>query len=306
MSDFLRVDHRTASELAEIVELAVADEAAFARRRHSPTLAGRRIALWWDGPGFRNRVAFQLGVGLLGGVAVEVPGPVDGGEDLADRAGYLGNWFDAIVVRTPQLSSLQRLADATPALVVNARTSHNHPCEIVGDLAFLHAAGRPLGEPLHVAFVGAATNLCHSWLEAATVLPLTITQVCPPGFEADADRWYRESPDRAGSLTVGVPLGEALASADVVYTDAWPADLSPDDERAFAGLQITGDHLDRCPPGASFLPCPPVTRNREVDATAMAHPSCRVVEAKRWLLHAQNALLVAGLAGGPSGLPPGG
>jgi len=42
---------------------------------------------------------------------------------------------------------------------------------------------------------------------------------------------------------------------------------------------------------AVFLPCPPVTRGQEVSAGAMLHPRCRVVEAKAWLLHAQNAVL---------------
>ena len=71
----------------------------------------------------------------------------------------------------------------------------------------------------------------------------------------------------------------------------------PDMRAAFADLRVTADVLDRCRPDALFLPCPPVTRGEEVSADAMEHPTCRVVEAKAWLLHAQNALLVDGLAG---------
>ena len=47
----------------------------------------------------------------------------------------------------------------------------------------------------------------------------------------------------------------------------------------------------RANPTAEFLPCPPAHRGREVSAEAMAHPSCTVIAAKAFLLHAQNAAL---------------
>jgi ornithine carbamoyltransferase len=53
--------------------------------------------------------------------------------------------------------------------------------------------------------------------------------------------------------------------------------------------QVSGAALDGT--AAVFLPCPPVTRGQEVSADAMTHPRCRVVEAKAWLLHVQNAVL---------------
>jgi ornithine carbamoyltransferase len=55
--------------------------------------------------------------------------------------------------------------------------------------------------------------------------------------------------------------------------------------------QITASILDRLDPITEFLPCPPVTRGREVSDDAMLHPICRVVAAKAFLLHAQNAAL---------------
>ena len=62
-------------------------------------------------------------------------------------------------------------------------------------------------------------------------------------------------------------------------------------EAAFAPLQITAALLAEAPTDSLFLPCPPVTRGQEVSPEAMEDPRCRVVEAKDWLLHAQNALL---------------
>ena len=65
MGDFLRVDDRRGDELLALVEAAAGLEAQFRERRLPAMLDGRRVGLWWDVPGFRNRVAFELGVDLL-------------------------------------------------------------------------------------------------------------------------------------------------------------------------------------------------------------------------------------------------
>lgn len=280
--DFLRVDDRSGEALLRVLDAAVGLEQQFRDRRLAAPLAGRRIGLWWDGPGFRNRVAFELGAGLLGATTATIPGPVAGGEPIADVGAYLDNWLDAIVVRTPELADLEALAASTSAMTVNARTAHNHPCEILGDLAFLHSIGRDLTEPLTVVFVGESTNLLRSWVEAAAVLPLDVRQVCPPGFEASGTAAHHS-------------LDEVVADADVLYTDCWPRDLDDEYRDAFARLRITAGVLDAAAQDLVFLPCPPVTRGDEVSADAMDHAACRVTDAKAWLLHAQNALLVDGL-----------
>lgn len=288
--DFLRVSDYSAERLVAVVESAVGLESQFASRAVVPVLDGYRLAFWWDGAGFRNRVAFELGARLLGAVGIEVPGSVGHGEEIADVAAYLENWFDAVVVRTPELASLSTLAEATSSTVINARTTHNHPCEILGDLAFLHTSTvHRLGDPLHLVFVGPATNLLRSWVEAAVVLPITVTQVCPPGYE------LRDPAASVGTVTTPGDLETAVGEADVVYTDCWPADLDGTGRLQFDALRVTARLLDRCNSDAVFLPCPPVTRGHEVSADAMSHARCRVVEAKRWLLHAQNALLVQAL-----------
>ncbi len=299
MNDFLRVTDRSGQDLLDLIELSIDLQQRFVQRREFRPLAGYRLAMWWDGEGVRNRAAFELGASSLGADSVQIPGPVGAREDLADMGAYLGNWFDAVVVRTPSFRSLATLASATPAMVINARTSHNHPCEILGDLAYLHATGRDITghEITNVVFVGEATNLCHSWFEAAAVLPISVTQVCPPGFEVDLERWRQLVPSPVGTVTVANGFDDLLADADVVYTDCWPTGVGGEARQLFGDLRVTAKVLDRCSPTTKFLPCPPVSRGDEVSADAMTHATCHVVEAKQWLLHAQNALLVQGLTG---------
>ena len=104
--DFLRVCDLSGPQVEYLLTDAPRFKLAFDRRMTSTELDGRRVAFIWDGEGFRNRVAFELGVPALGGVGVEMPGPLGAHEPVVDLAGYLDNWFDLIVVRTPSFEAL--------------------------------------------------------------------------------------------------------------------------------------------------------------------------------------------------------
>ncbi len=293
--DFVSFLDYTPAEITALLDLAAELRVAWQARTMPQPLAGKSYALIWDAEGFRNRVSFELGIAALGGTGVQIPGRLDARESIEDVAKYLGNWFDGIVARTRTHSHMERLAAASPVPVINARTDFNHPCEILGDLAYIRdRRGRLNG--IKVVFVGEATNLCHPWFEAAARLPLEVVQVCPMGYEVS--QWFlsRARRNAAGKLRVSHDLEAELRTADVIYTDCWPA--RPDDEtrarveRRFLPYQITAAHLQSAPSDVLFLPCPPVTRGEEVSEDAMALLGHQVFEAKAYLLHAQNAILV--------------
>lgn len=283
-------------DLMDLVEAARTYRQRWKGRRSPQALSGRRIALIWDAEGFRNRVAFELGIAELGGVSVQVPGALDERESIEDLARYLDNWFDAIVARTSTHEHMLRLADAARIPVINARTSFNHPCEILGDLAYVRETRGDLAG-LRVAFIGEATNLGHSWFEAAARFPINVTQACPEGYEVKADFLRRIAWQAQGEVAVSRDLPAVISGGDVIYTDCWPAAKTEQDRRRIRDLflpyQVTAELLETAPPNAAFLPCPPVHRGEEVSDSAMNWPGCRVYEAKEYLLHAQNALMAA-------------
>ena len=100
---------------------------------------------------------------------------------------------------------------------------------------------------------------------------------------------------RNGEVAVSHDLPSAVADADVIYTDCWPARDTDEDHRRVSDLfrqyQVTERVLMASSRKVIFLPCPPVHRGEEVSEGAMNSPACRVYEAKEYLLHAQNALL---------------
>jgi ornithine carbamoyltransferase len=294
--DFISFLDFTQADLIALLDLADTLREAWEAKRLPQNLAGKSIALIWDAEGFRNRVAFELGIAAMGGIAVQVPGKLDERESIEDVARYLDNWFDGVVSRARKHEHMQRLAAASQHPVINARTDFNHPCEILGDLAYIRTKRGNL-DGLKVAFVGEATNLCHPWFGAAARLPIHVVQICPVGYEVDADFIAQVQRDAIGTASVSQDLDTGLKDADVVYTDCWPYRSSLEDHariaRQFLPYQITAEKLRLAAPDVFFLPCPPVTRGEEVSEDAMAYLGHQVYEAKAYLLHAQNAVLTA-------------
>ncbi len=263
-----------------IVERAQDMARHWSNRSLPQSLSGKRIALVVNDGGWRNTTAFDLGISAMGGTCVHAPLRLDQKEGIADLAAYLDNWMDAIVSRAPELSTLRALADAASAPVVNARTRQNHPCETLGDLCFYHHRHGSI-DGIKVAVVAPAANILGSWIEAAGVLPLEVVQVFPTAWHASEDRTSHPS------FRASTDMDE-LRDANVIITDCWPDDADPAELQRY---QVTASVLDALDLKTEFLPCPPVSRGREVSSDAMLHPTCRVIAAKAFLLHAQNAAL---------------
>lgn len=249
-------------------------------RRMPPSLSGKRVALVVNDTGWRNTTAFDLGIQTMGGICVQPPLQWDTREELDDLTAYLGNWFDAIVTRAPDLTILRRLADTFDGPVINARTKQNHPCEILGDLAFHFHRNKTI-DGIKVAVVSPKSNILGSWIEAAAVLPIEVIQIYPA-------RWHDQQKAEAVSRFSCTSDIKAIEEANIVITDCWPENADPNELSAY---QVTSKMLDRLPGAAAFVPCPPVHRGKEVSLEAMQHASCRVIEAKEFLMHAQNAAL---------------
>ena len=176
VDDFLALDDHGADALTRVLGRAMDLADAWEARRMPQALSGLRVALVQDDGGWRNTTAFDLGIQAMGGVCVHAPITLKGAEDAADLAGYLDNWFDVVVIRTPELRRLRQLASAAKAPVINARTRSNHPFETLGDLAFALRRRRSI-EGLRVAVVAPDDNILGSWAEAAAVLPIEVVQI---------------------------------------------------------------------------------------------------------------------------------
>ena len=305
MKKFLAVSDLSTEEILHVLDRADALRERWHANDMPKSLAKERVALWFYGNGFRNRLAFEIGARAMGADVAFVPGELGVHEPLVDIGHYLGNWFSMLVVRAKRHADLLGVANRTDFPLINARTSYNHPCEIVGDLQYIRQKRGSL-DGLNVAFVGEASNLCMSWLEAATRLPIAVTQIAPPGYAVDPAVLARMSRGARGTLSVSHDLHATIGSStEVIYTDCWPkVEAANDVARTFLPYQIDASVLSRMSTSGFFLPCPPVTRGQEVSVDAMNSPLCQNYAAKACLLHAQNAIMefvASGVGRGPRG-----
>ena len=279
-SDFLEFHSLPLDILTGIIDRAQQLAAHWANCTMPQALTAKRVGIIVDDTGWRNTAAFDLGVKAMGGIAVQLPINFNVRETTADLAGYLDNWFDLLVVRTRELETLKELASVMQAPVINARTKSNHPCETLGDLAYIRSIRGSL-DGLKVVGIAPDANIFRSWIEASKSMPIHVVQVYP-------ERWHVAD---AALVNPNFEVSQDIQhvfDADVIITDSWPTNADDDE---LIDYQITTSLLNECKNNAIFLPCPPVARGQEVTAEAMLHDICQSRPAKAFLLHAQNALM---------------
>ncbi|MDF2651511.1 MAG: ornithine carbamoyltransferase, partial [Paenibacillus sp.] len=177
--NFLELCAFSEEQIFEIFELARQLKA----NQTNKILIGKTFLLFFPETSIRTRVTFEKGIRDLGGESILFPPEtLDKREDSKDVMEYLINWVDGLIIRHSDFSKLQELSIGGSMPVVNAMTTHNHPCEILSDL-FSIAELRGNYRDLVYTFVGTANNISRSWMEIAKVMNLTFNHVCTSGNE---------------------------------------------------------------------------------------------------------------------------
>jgi len=281
--------------LAELLDLAVQIKRTPAR--FVQTLAGQYLALLFEKPSLRTRMTFELAIKQLGGDAVVSIGPVAEREPVKDVARNLDRWTQAIVARVFSQSTIDELAQWSSVPVINALSDRYHPCQALADVLTLKEHfGRLDG--LKLAFVGDGNNVAHSLMLTAGRLGAHVAVATPAGYEPDAD--IVEAASRLGRITITNDPADAVADANVVYTDVWASmgqeSEAADRDKTFACYQVDEDLFAHALPDAVFMHCLPAKRGREVADGVMESPRSVIFDQAENRLHAQKALLVLLLA----------
>jgi ornithine carbamoyltransferase len=90
----------------------------------------------------------------------------------------------------------------------------------MGDLQYVRQQRGEL-KGLHLVFVGEPANLGLSWLEAATVFPIKVTQVCPEGYEVKDDI-LREPQHNAKEKSRYPTIEDCFEECRCTIYDCWP------------------------------------------------------------------------------------
>jgi ornithine carbamoyltransferase len=300
---FLAETDFNAAEVAQIFALA----RRFKRERgsHEKPLAGQTWALIFSKSSTRTRVSFEVGVHELGGNPLFLSKndiQIGRGETIADTARVLSRFVHGLIVRTYAHSDVTELAKHGSLPVVNALTDFLHPCQIYTD-AFTAAerwAG-PQGDLFaslkgrKVAFLGdTCFNMANSWILGANLFGMKVSLGGPAGYEPGAE--IRELMQKSGgSFQYTADPVEAVAGADLVYTDVWASmgqeGESEDRARRMMPYQVSKKLFDAAKPDALFMHCLPAHAGEEVTQEVLDDPRSVIFDEAENRLHVQKAIL---------------
>lgn len=295
--DFLAIADLSSEELYEILSLAERLKRELRSGQRTPLVAGKTLAMIFEKPSLRTRVTFEVGMTQLGGYAVYLtPADIRLGEreTVADIARNLERLVDFIMARTMRHESLLELAASASTPVINGLSDLLHPCQVLSDCFTLRERRGPL-QKQRVAFLGDGNNMANSWISAAARFGFHFAIACPAGYEPDAEVLAAARRDGADILVTHDPA-QALAGADVAYTDVW-ASMGQEDEAeerrgVFAPYQLNSAALRHAKPDALVMHCLPAHRGEEVTAEVIDGPASIVFDQAENRLHVQKAILV--------------
>ena len=300
--DLLSVTDLTADETHRIIKRAADGKISPVGR----PLAGKSVALLFEKPSLRTRVSFEVGIQQLGGYSLSL-GQQEVGmgsrEPVADVAKVLSGYVDCIIARVFEHRSLEELAKHAAVPVINALSDLEHPCQIMADLLTVYEHKGSL-DGLTLTYVGDGNNVARSLCLALPALGMNFSSASPDGFGLDQptlDAALRRANGNGAAARMFTRPAEAVADADVVYTDVWTS-MGQEDEvarrnRAFDGYTVTPELMAKARPGALFMHDMPAHYGEEVAPGMLDHPQSVAFPQAHNRLHAQKAVLEFLLAG---------
>jgi ornithine carbamoyltransferase len=310
-TNLTRISDLTPERLARLLELAevMKDPAT----RGDDVLRDRTIALIFEQPSTRTRVAFAAAIGRLGATRIPLMPhelQLGHGESVAELARSLSGYVDAIVIHAFTQATADELARWATVPVVNALSNEHHPCQALADLLTIKDEFGDL-EGRHLTFVGdGGDNIAHSLLEAGALAGVDVTIACPEAYgpgQAVLARAHRLAEHSGAKLLVLHDPRAAVAGAHAVYANVWASrgeELQREESeretrgRALAPYQVTDELMSLAQPGAIFLHCLPATRGHEVAASVIDGPQSAIWRQSANLLPTEEAVLMLLARGG--------
>ena len=295
---FLTLRDISGAELQAIVEEAIALKKSWREGQVIEPLKNKVLGMIFEKSSTRTRVSFEAGMTQLGGAALFLS-PKDTqlgrGEPIEDSARVLSRMVDMIMIRTFEHEKIERFAQYSSVPVINALTDSFHPCQLLADIqTYVEHRGNPKGKK--VAWIGDGNNMCHSYMNAASLCDFELVIACPEGYEPDATLLAQNKQH----VTLVKDPQDAARDADWIVTDVWASMGQEGEQKAreasFAGYQVNHDLMSQAKPDAIFMHCLPAHRGEEVMDEVIDGPQSVVWDEAENRLHAQKAILLWCLA----------
>jgi ornithine carbamoyltransferase len=300
--DFLALADYTPEEIRYLIDLAIELKKKQKAGEVYQPLKGKTLGMIFEKSSTRTRVSFEVGMYQLGGHALFLSRndlQLGRGETIWDTGQVMSRYLDGIMIRTYAHRNVVELARGATIPVINGLTDLSHPCQALTDyMTILEHKGKLQG--LKIAYIGDGNNMVHSLLVGASKLGLHIAAATPEGYEPDAEIVQISTDNAAatgGSVTITRDPKEAIADADVVYTDVWASmgqeAEQAEREKAFRSYQVNEELVKYAKKDYVFMHCLPAHRGEEVSEGVIDGPNSIVFDQAENRLHAQKAIMAA-------------
>ena len=300
--DLTKISDLNQKEILEIVGMAFRYKNG---EISEPVLKGKVVAMVFEKPSLRTKVAFEVATAKLGGIPVYLTsGQImasgnneKGRESIPDIAKNLERFADLILARVYSHGTIQAIAGAVKIPLINALCDKHHPTQALADLMAIIWHKKDY-KKLKVAFVGDGNNVATSLMQICALVGMDFSIASPKGYEISQDA-YEEIYEQKLANDVVIEFcenpAEALENADVVYTDTFISmgeeDLKDSKMKAFAGYQVNKKLLSFAKPDAIFMHCLPAHRGEEVTDEVMDSPQSVIFDQAECRMHIAKALL---------------
>jgi len=275
-------------------------------RLRTERFKGMTLAMIFEKRSTRTRLAFETAFAEEGGHPVFLsPNDIHLGtkESLEDTARVLGRMVDAIMFRGYKQETVEKLAEYSGVPVYNGLTDEFHPTQALADLMTIEENfGRLKG--VKVVFMGdTRNNVATSLMIACAKMGMNFVACGPEELKPRPDifeRCQEIARETSASVSFTSNLEEALAGADVVYTDVWASMGEEDKEKERISLlkpyQVNERVMEMTGKSETiFMHCLPAVKGQEVTYEVIEGKQSRVWDEAENRKHTIKAVMIATL-----------
>ena len=265
--DFLTLLDYSPKEIEYLLQLAAELKAKKKAGIAHDVLRGKNVALIFEKTSTRTRCSFEVAAHDLGmgSTYLDPTGSQIGKkESIADTAQVLSGMFEGIEYRGYGQEIVQQLAQYANVPVWNGLTNEYHPTQILADFLTIQEYFGHL-QGLKFVYMGDARyNMGNSLMIGCAKMGLDFVACAPKAYHPALAlvQTCRELAAQSGGSVTLTEDTDAVAGADVVYTDVWvsmgePVEVWAERIDALAVYQVNAALMQKAKPTAIFMHCLP-------------------------------------------------
>lgn len=265
---------------------------------------GKVVAMIFEKPSLRTKVAFEIGTAYFGATPIFLSSHQilasgnneSGRETMTDIAKNIERYADLVFARVYKHETIQAIANAIQKPVMNGLCDQHHPTQALADLMTIR--WHKGNAKVKVAFIGDGNNVATSLMQILAMMGMDFAIASPKGYEipqreqAVAKKWAEQN---GSVLEFCNEPREAVRGADIVYTDTFISmgQEAEKEERlkVFKDYQVNRTLMKGAKPKALFMHCLPAHRGEEVTDEVMDGSQSIVFDQAECRLHIAKALL---------------